>query len=78
MPSPVAHAGPGFTSRNGPLTPTHPNDLPPAWFARWEERAAIVNEGCGYPPTVEGVRRANREAFEMTLAEMAEDARRKQ
>lgn len=51
----------------------HPRSLPPEWFARWEERAAIVQEGCRLPATVEGTREANRLAFSMILAEMERD-----
>lgn len=52
------------------MTYQHPRDLPPDWFDRWEERAAIVQEGCRIPADRFGVIEANRLAFKMILEEM--------
>ncbi len=52
------------------MTPTHPRDLSPEWFARWEERGAIVQEACKLPTDRDGTAEANRRAFAMLLAEM--------
>lgn len=51
----------------------HPRDLPPEWFERWEERAAIIQEGCGLPTDREGTAEANRRAFVDTLRAMARE-----
>lgn len=48
----------------------HPRDLPPEWRELFNERAAIVQEGCNLPTTLEGTAEANRRAFAMILAEM--------
>lgn len=53
--------------------PQHPRDLPPEWFERWEERAAIQHEGCRLPATIEGTREANRMAFADILRLMESD-----
>ena len=45
------------------MTPQHPRGLPPGWFELWEERAAIIAEGCRLPADTEGAREANRRAF---------------
>lgn len=50
--------------------PLRPIDLPPPWFDRWEERAAIVQECNNLPTDIEGTRQANRIAFDMTIREM--------
>ncbi len=52
------------------MTPTHPRDLSPEWFVRWEERASIIQEGCRLPTDRDGTAEANRRAFAMVLAEM--------
>jgi hypothetical protein len=58
--------------------PLRPNDLTPAWFARWEERTSIVQKCNNLPTDIEGARKANQIAFEMTLREMREENGRRQ
>jgi hypothetical protein len=50
------------------MTPQHPRDLDPYWFAEWEERAAIMGEALD--ATIEGRREANRRAFADVLRQM--------
>lgn len=51
----------------------HPRDLPPEWRERWEERAAIIQEGCRLPTDREGTAEANRRAFADVLRCMARE-----
>ena len=57
------------------MTPQHPRDLPPEWFAEWEERASIQWEGNRLPDTEEGHREANRMAFAEVLRRMRDAGR---
>ena len=52
---------------------THPRDLPPFYREQWEERAAIMQEGCKLPTDRAGTAQANRRAFEDILRVMERD-----
>lgn len=55
------------------MTYTHPSQLPANWRALWEERAAIIQEGCRLPTDREGTAKANRLAFDCILADMVRE-----